>query len=82
MDDDIELADGYCPMCSSPLYTRRCGAPGCDDGWMDMYESDPIWYDQGDADRCLDCGGRGRFVWCRECGFDATHLAMEEEGEL
>lgn len=40
---------------------------GCDEGYFDAYEKDPLWYDEGDMEKCSACGGEGGFTVCGEC---------------
>lgn len=44
----------------------RCYA-GCEDGYFDAYEDDPINNDPGDLETCEECGGNGGFTVCGEC---------------
>ena len=72
MDDDVEFDDEACPKCgASDSLSSRCPALGCDDGWIDMHEyDDPLWYDDGEEEACLECFGTGHLHWCKKCGFD------------
>lgn len=55
---------------------RRCGADaewiecwaGCEDGYYDGFEDDPMWYDEGDYIPCDTCSGRGGWWGC--CNLD------------
>lgn len=42
---------------------------GCDDGYFDGYEDDPIYYQPGDLVICHNCRGEGGTWWCmnKEC---------------
>jgi predicted RNA-binding Zn-ribbon protein involved in translation (DUF1610 family) len=70
--DEIEFEyDTTCPKCGhSPTHVRRCSELGCEDGWIDRYNEDPLWYDEGEEERCGTCHGTGVERWCPECGFD------------
>ena len=35
---------------------------GCDDGYFDVYEEDPLWYDPGDTEMCDVCKGKGGWI--------------------
>jgi hypothetical protein len=61
--DDDQLGDP-CPKCEDLMLRRDCTGIGCNDGFYDGYEDDPLWYDPGDLVRCGDCDGRGFFEWC------------------
>jgi hypothetical protein len=43
---------------------------GCDDGWFDDYEEDPIFFSPGDMSRCPECKGEGGWLVCGECNAD------------
>ena len=43
---------------------------GCQDGYFDGYEEDPLWYDEGDMETCDICGGEGGWTVCGECAKD------------
>ena len=68
LDDDIEYAEIQCPQCGSEMMRRDC--TDCEGGFRDLYEEDPLWYDEDDFEECDTCGGHGAYVWCRECGWD------------
>lgn len=71
MSDDYELSDTACPHCGhSPTRWRECTNLGCDDGYHDDYEDDPLWYEPGDCSPCSECRGKGSFHWCPKCGKD------------
>ena len=64
---DVEEIDGDCPelscICGAILDWKDCGN-GCDEGYFDMYEEDPSWYDYGDFEECEECHGRGVYWVC------------------
>jgi hypothetical protein len=43
---------------------------GCDDGWFDDYEEDPIECEPGEISRCSECKGEGGWRVCGECNTD------------
>ncbi len=43
---------------------------GCDEGYSDAYEDDPINCDEGDMEVCEECHGNGGLVVCGECNRD------------
>lgn len=76
MDDEIELDEECCPKCGTQMYWRRCD--NCDDGWItDLYDEDPMWYDEDEIEICHECNGHGRHRWCLKCGFDALSVAAQ-----
>jgi predicted RNA-binding Zn-ribbon protein involved in translation (DUF1610 family) len=74
MDEETELDDECCPKCGTQMRWRRCDS--CDDGWItDLFEEDPMWYDEDDIEMCTECHGHGCHRWCPKCGFDALAAA-------
>lgn len=70
-DDEIQLSDEPCPKCGKGTRWAYCRRMGCDDGYVDMHEyDDPLWYDEGELERCNDCRGTGVEKWCPHCGWD------------
>lgn len=70
MADDIGLLDNYeqlatCSTCERELEWVECEQ--CEDGQIDVYDSDPMWYDPGDTEPCEQCGGAGGWYWCATC---------------
>lgn len=64
MSEEIESSDEC--RCGEPLSVVDCWN-GCDDGYFDGYEEDPLWYDMGEMYACLVCRGHGVLVFCRSC---------------
>lgn len=60
--------DVICDRCGCECEWSDCYA-GCDDGYFDGYEEDPLWYDQGELVPCNECGGHGGSYFCdnKEC---------------
>lgn len=76
--DDYEICEEPCVICGGETRQRMCGAIGCDDGYVDMYEyDDPLWYDPGDYEVCSECHGYGNLWWCVKCGAD-QHAARKK----
>lgn len=74
MSDDYDLDDLPCPACGHwPTRSRNC--PNCDEGWIDRYEEDPLWYSPGEEEMCQECSGTGLQRWCPECGADYWQAA-------
>ncbi len=38
--------------------------------FYDLYEEDPLMYDEGDIEACEVCKGKGGFAVCAECNAD------------
>jgi len=57
-----------CALCNGEMEWVECGA-GCEDGYFDGYEDDPLWYHPGEMKPCYQCGGHGGSWWCntKEC---------------
>ena len=84
--DDYELDyDIDCPRCEhAPTKVRDCDAIGCEDGFIDGHDEDPINLAPGEVmEICHDCWGSGLQRWCPKCGFDlqlhAYKLSVKEE---
>jgi hypothetical protein len=43
---------------------------GCDDGYFDAYEDDPINCDPGELEVCRECRGDGGWKVCAECNIN------------
>ena len=79
MDDYYEDYDSPCPHCGhSPTRWRDCSTLGCDDGYIDDYEYDPMWYEPGDVSVCSECHGTGVVSWCPQCGKDLQEKVTHE----
>lgn len=75
--DDYEIEDEPCPACGA-MEVRWCDCGACEDGMIDRYDEDPLWYDQGDYEPCEECGGFGILRWCRACGWDQAHQPVRK----
>jgi hypothetical protein len=67
MADDWGLMEQWdevpiCTHCGHELEWVRCEQ--CEDGEIDVYELDPLWYDPGDTEPCTQCSGIGGWHWC------------------
>jgi hypothetical protein len=54
-----------CARCGSSMYSEECGQ--CDDGLTpigELYEQDPLWYDEDAQEPCSQCGGEGSWMLC------------------
>ena len=69
-DDDIEICDTPCPSCGCDHTLTAICHQCCGDGFFDLHEDDPLWYEPGDIEGCRDCASTGTLHWCRECGYD------------
>lgn len=58
--DDVD--DG-CPVCGSTMYWEPCDQCG-GEGFREVYEEDPLWYDEGDTKTCDWCDGAGGHWFC------------------
>lgn len=68
---DWEYSSISCPKCGNTMATRDCDVIGCDDGYIDEADDDPINFMEGESyERCSECRGTGCHLWCRECGWD------------
>ncbi len=55
-----------CSHCGMELEWTDCDA--CDDGQVDVYNLEPLWYDPGDTEPCSECGGDGGWLSCPNAG--------------
>lgn len=72
-DYDYELdVDLACPLCGhSPTHFRSCSGHGCDGGWVDEADEDPINFSPGESRVvCIECWGFGVERWCPACDCD------------
>lgn len=54
-----------CGRCGGDTDFERCDQ--CEDGYTfpgELYESDPLWYDEDDTQPCQTCRGEGGFRFC------------------
>lgn len=54
--------DCQCARCGSSCDFVHC--EDCDDGFIDCYEEDPLWYDPDDFRTCETCHGLGGWQAC------------------
>ena len=47
-----------CSVCGIPMEWQDCWN-GCEDGFFNMYEEDPFFYDEDDTEVCEICKGQG-----------------------
>lgn len=64
-----ETADEHehvnCARCGGDAVFERCDQ--CEDGYTapgELYEGDPLWYDEDDTEPCSTCHGEGGFRFC------------------
>lgn len=43
---------------------------GCEEGYFDEYEDDPINEEPGTLSRCSECKGKGGWMVCGQCNAD------------
>ncbi len=75
MDNDEEYIIEYYEDEPSGPFCKRCGGDmewvecynGCDDGFFDGYETDPLWYSPGELARCSVCEGKSGWWECFHC---------------
>lgn len=60
------MAADRCPVHRIELSYADCWN-GCDEGYFDEYEDDPINSDPGDMAPCEVCGATGRLAFCPRC---------------
>lgn len=63
-----------CEICSQPMEWEDCWN-GCDDGYLSLYDEDPLFYDEDDQEVCDICDGKGGW-WV--CPVAYHHQKLEE----
>jgi len=82
--DDLEnIGMGpTCPTCGHETSWLRCARIGCNDGIIDdLYELDPLWYDEDDWEWCEECQGHGGWHYCDECNRYFEWNEWQDENE-
>lgn len=72
--DDFDTA-GECPQCKNHD-TRRRECDRCEEGVVNHYDEDPLWY----VDKyvtCGECKGHGNIAWCPKCLLDLNSKKAE-----
>jgi len=70
---DYETA---CPKCGNyKIHYRTCAE--CEDGYIYLYDEDPLWYDSNEYKVCTSCKGTGVQMWCPECGKNLSGINLE-----
>jgi hypothetical protein len=67
--------DDYCDICGSPLEWEQCGGCG-GEGYIEVYDADPMWYSPGETEICMECQGEGGWRQCANLPHEAA-LAQE-----
>lgn len=59
-----DIEDPTCPVCGETLDWTDCYELDCDDGVVDLYEEDAIYYEPGETEACHTCNGAGGWLEC------------------
>jgi hypothetical protein len=51
-----------CENCGALIEWEDCY--NCENGYIDLYDKDPLWYDEDDTERCSVCAGEGGWWYC------------------
>jgi hypothetical protein len=57
------MLEPHCNACGCGMDWVDCWS-GCDDGYFDAYEDDPINCFPGEVEECGNCGGKGGWWRC------------------
>ena len=57
MNNDI------CAQCGNLMEWEDCWNCG-GEGYIELYDEDPLWYDEDDTERCDECRGNGGWWHC------------------
>lgn len=63
MHMDAEPFEPACEICGSDLWWEPCDQCG-GEGFREVYEDDPMWYDEDDTETCDWCLGHGGHYFC------------------
>lgn len=55
-----------CPKCGDATDWLRCWKCG-GEGYHELYDEDPLWYDEDDIETCDVCMGHGGWWRCWDC---------------
>jgi len=53
-----------CPVCGGYAIYYECWDCG-GDGYRELYDDDPLWYDEDDTETCSTCNGDGHWWVCK-----------------
>lgn len=82
MPDYLDDYDDPCPNCGhTPTRSRDCTDIRCDGGYINLYDEDPLWYDEDDYELCDECHGTGIQRWCPKCGEDLNKKKWRKQRE-
>jgi hypothetical protein len=63
LDDDFY--EPGCPTCHAGLDWEYCDVCG-GEGYFELYDEDPLYYDRDDIEKCGQCDGAGGWWMCHE----------------
>lgn len=64
--DERESDDCSCAKCGGTKLPVTCWSCG-GEGYHELYEEDPLWYDEDDIESCDICDGEGGYSVCPTC---------------
>ena len=79
----------------NPISHEGCPCPRCDcccrdwedcwscggEGYRELYDDDPLWYDPDDTESCHECGGKGGWLMCiGRCDENGQHKQEPTDG--
>ena len=79
IEPDNENAPYVCPICLCERDFVDCWECG-GEGFVDLYEEDPIMFDPGEIARCPECKGRGGWHEC-PCAEDHSWILEKKRGD-
>lgn len=63
MEEGRESDPEVCPICGHARVWEECWDCG-GEGYRDLYDEDPLWYDEDDVEACDVCHGNGGYWVC------------------
>lgn len=64
----VDQSGPFCTVCGDEMTWDECYAIDCQDGMVDLYDDDPMMYDEGDTEPCSTCQGDGGWWFCFRAG--------------
>ena len=58
-----EYDEPGCPICGGSMFWEDCWQCG-GQGYRELYDEDPLWYDEDDTEECDICDGKGGYYIC------------------
>lgn len=78
--EEYEIFEGKCPHCEHTVIHQIDCTYGCENGWFDDHDEDPLNYYPGESEsKCMECLGTGFETWCANCGANLSGLNVIDD---